>query len=256
MNSDMEDDDPIFSFDGQVAYFISNRSGAKEVWQYSFATQQVRKVTDLKAQLIGRMALSEDGRSLFMVYAREQEKMAIVSTASGRVLVERAVAAAHYPLSWSYDGKSVYASVHNDGFNIVKYSASDLRKLAVFPGGWFEAAETDQGDSLVMPVIKYSQLQRYKPSGEKMGATDATIPNFYELGIGQIVMTDKEALTLGFDNEHRWVVRYPYNGDAPETTLHLPRWIWVADIRRDGKAIFYEQHNVPKGAIMKADLIQ
>lgn len=252
LNSDMEDDDPIFSFDGQTAYFISNRSGPKEVWQYSFATRQVRKVTRLNAHFIGRMALTENGQFLFLLYEREQSRLAIISTTSGRVLTEKAVEQAHYPLAWSYDGQSVYASIYNDGFRIVKYSAANLTQLAVFPDGWFAAAESDQGESLVIPVVDHSHLQRFSPSGENLGATSAEIDNFHELGIGQIVMTDKEALTLGIENERRWVVRRPYDSDDSEITLHLPRWIWVADIRRDGKAIFYEQHNVPKGGIMKA----
>lgn len=252
LNSDMEDDDPIFSFDGQTAYFISNRSGPKEVWQYTFATGQVRKVTHLNAHVIGRMALDESGRFLFLLYEQEQSQMAIISTSSGRVLVEKAVEQAHYPLAWSYDGQSVYASVYSDGFRIVKYSADTLTQLAVFPDGWFAAAESDQGESLVIPMVGHSHLQRFSPSGEKLSTASAQIDNFHELGIGQIVMTDKEALTLGIENERRWVVRHPYDSDDSEITLHLPRWIWVADIRRDGKAIFFEQHNVPKGAIMKA----
>lgn len=254
LNSDMNDDDAVFSADGRYVYFVSDRSGSKEIWQYNLVTQSIRQITHLNAVVMERPAISYNNQLLAVGYESEHRGIAVVAIDSGKVVASRSTEAFQYPLSWSKEGKSFYASEYNQGFSVHQYSANTLVASDVYKNAWLSVRELSDSSGVILPIYGKSQLQLYDFERGVADELGVSIPNFYEMELGHFLLSEDAAFGLGFEGANRRVIKYPYDGSAPITTLELPPWTWVSSIRQDGLAVISEKHEMPRGAIMKFKL--
>ena len=254
LNSDMNDDDAVFSADGRYVYFVSDRSGSKEIWQYNLVNQSIRQITHLNAMAMVRPAISYNNQLLAVGYESEYRGMAVVAIDSGKVLASQPTESFQYPLSWSKDGKHFYASEYSQGFDVHQYDAKTLAAKAVYENAWLSVSEISDSSGLMFPIYGESQLQLYNFEHGAARKIGVTIPNFYEMELGHFLLSENAAFGLGLEGADRRVIKYPYDGSAPTVTLELPRWTWVSGIRKDGLAVIAEKHEMPRGAIMKFKL--
>jgi TolB protein len=123
---------------GSRIYFISNRTGANEVWAMDWDGGNQKALTHLRARPPGSLypAVSPDGtRVAFTTYAYGTPRIMMVDTVSGRILpFYNQEASLNATPSFTPDGKQIYyastaaglaqiyvASVNGQGFRRVSY---------------------------------------------------------------------------------------------------------------------------------------
>ncbi len=116
LSSSATDRLPAFSADsGQVA-FVSDRSGAPELWVAEGSAAHARRLTSFASGVVGRPQWSPDGRSIaFDSSFQQQVDVYVIAAAGGE-----ARRLTHHPSedclpSWSRDGRTVYFASNRSG---------------------------------------------------------------------------------------------------------------------------------------------
>jgi len=140
--------DPAFSPDGRKIAFLSDRSGAQEIWVADTDTQSSTQLTHFGGPATGSPSWSPDGLQIAFDSA---EGVYVISADGG--LPRRITGNGMVP-GWSRDGKFIYfASERSGGFQIWKVSAAtgETRShpaIQITRGGGFRAFESSDGKYL------------------------------------------------------------------------------------------------------------
>lgn len=142
------DHSPQLSPDGQRLAFISNRSGAYEVWVYDQATQQVESWSSFNGPYLSVPRWSPDGRYLLVDARLAEATILYLIPADGgppRALNNAADGAWLAP-SWSHDGTRVFFGARQGGhWNIWSQQVVGGGPQPVTTNGGFAAQQAPDG---------------------------------------------------------------------------------------------------------------
>jgi Tol biopolymer transport system component len=146
--------DPAFSPDGRKIAFLSDRTGAQEIWVADLETQSSTQLTHFGGPPTGTPTWSPDG--LQIAFDSEQGRhtdVFAISADGGPPRRITAIPADNCVPSWSRDGKSIYfASDRSGEFQVWRAAAigetSSRPATQVTRGGGFLAADSPDGKSL------------------------------------------------------------------------------------------------------------
>jgi Tol biopolymer transport system component len=137
--------DPAFSPDGRKIAFLSDRSGAQEIWVTDTDTQTSTQLTHFGGPPTGSPSWSPDG---LQVAFDSAESIYVISADGG---LPRRVTATGVVPAWSRDGNSIYfASDRSGKFQIwtVDGETPSHPAIQVTRGGGFRAFESSDGKYL------------------------------------------------------------------------------------------------------------
>lgn len=120
---------------GTHIYFVSERSGHKEIWSMDYDGQNQKQLTFLKSISI-QPAVSPDGSKLaFVTYAGGTPKIMVISTESGRTIrFYNQVASLNETPNFSPDGNQIYYSSSAAGVPqifVANVDGTNFRRVAV-----------------------------------------------------------------------------------------------------------------------------
>ena len=100
-----------FSPDGGTVLFISERSGARELWLQDLGTGRVRQLAAIAGDALRKALWSPDGRRVAVNVARDGWLQVVVVDVASGLQRQATPAGGHHRLGhWSADGASVYYS--------------------------------------------------------------------------------------------------------------------------------------------------
>lgn len=100
-----------FSPDGATVLFISERSGARELWLLDLATGRVRQLAAIAGDALRKALWSPDGRRVAVNVARDGWLQVVVVDVASGLQRQATPAGGHHRLGhWSVDGSGLYYS--------------------------------------------------------------------------------------------------------------------------------------------------
>ncbi|GGY74691.1 hypothetical protein GCM10011613_20190 [Cellvibrio zantedeschiae] len=219
LNSTGLDTGAIFSHDEQFIYFISDRSGFVDIWQYDVHKKQEKPVTNVKSALFEYLSLSHNGQYIAAIYMdKAQLVFGIFSTASGELLAQKPTKL--MPLNWSLDDKSIYvADMKNNDGKILRLNSQTLEVSEVKSNAGLYAQEFDNGQSLIFfDFGKTSFVKRNLINGEEI-VLASSIPNpIAQLNyhVPRVDPKGESVFTVYRDAQTYKLVQYPFNNNTKE----------------------------------------
>jgi len=147
LNSTRWDRSPQTSPDGTQVVFVSNRSGAYEVWMWDRDSDQVVMLTDFGGPNLNMPRWSPDGRSIaFDVRTDGNADVYTLSVEGGRPQRLTTNAALDVVPSWSHDGQWIYFGSNRSGaWEVWEKPVAGGEARPVTHGGGFAALESPDG---------------------------------------------------------------------------------------------------------------
>jgi Tol biopolymer transport system component len=154
-SSSRQQTDPAFSPDGRKLAFLSDRSGAQEIWVANTDTQTSTQLTHFGGPPTGSPSWSPDGQQI--AFDSQQGAVTDIFVISADGGVPRRITTGpgeNCVPSWSPDGKSIYFASNRSGqFQIWKVGAATGETpshpaIQVTRGGGFRAFESNNGTYL------------------------------------------------------------------------------------------------------------
>ena len=153
IRSTADDYDPAFAPSGGALAFVSERSGAAEVWLQE-PDGRTRRLTDLGSTAVGRISWSPDTRRLAFMTEKDGIAsiyvMGVDGTAPTGLRTDRR---AHVPIGWGPDGNSLYIlSPIGGGWRLELLNLPDGKAQVVAPRVRVAAPTPDGRSILVVPM--------------------------------------------------------------------------------------------------------
>jgi len=141
---------PDISPDGSRIVFVSNRSGASELWLATAEGTALKQLTDLRTRCSWPRWSPDGLRIAFTLQsAASISSIYVVDVSSGDSRRITAGPALDYWPTWSADGQSIYfSSTRNGVWQTWKVAAEGGAPLQVMPDGAIKAWESSNGTSL------------------------------------------------------------------------------------------------------------
>jgi Tol biopolymer transport system component/DNA-binding winged helix-turn-helix (wHTH) protein len=178
--SDYLDSAPDYSPDGSHIAFVSDRSGATEIWVCRSDGTEPRRVTNFFGPMTGSPRWSPDGRMLaFDSRLNGRSAMFIVEASGGtptRNTTGAFEAADNVVPSWSHDGQSLYFSSNRTGrWEIWRKRISGDDENRITRQGGFNGVESSDGKSLyyVQDTVKTTIWRVPLTGGESRQVSEA-----------------------------------------------------------------------------------
>lgn len=150
INSSRTDDSPMFSPDGRMICFISNRTGFDEIWISNSDCTKTRQLTSFREASVGSPRWAPDGRRIvFDRHVDGQSEIFMVELESRMVTRLTNDPAPNFLPSWSADGTSFYFCSDKTGRPEIwkQPIAGGVARQITQNGGW-EAFESSDGRQL------------------------------------------------------------------------------------------------------------
>ncbi|HMF79752.1 MAG TPA: hypothetical protein VK604_29090 [Bryobacteraceae bacterium] len=214
---------PRYSPDGQHIAFVSDRSGAWEIWLSKTDGSGLQQLTHFKGSWLGGLSWSPDGRMLaFDARPNQHSNIFVISAHGGSAYpLEQDSFEERLPV-WSRDGRFIYFNSNRDGsVALWKRSLADGAVTRVSHSTAFASLESVDGHELYFDQGNGEGIWRSLPNG----AHPATLPGLTHV--------------LSYSN---WTVSnqgiYFAGGDAEETELRTLSFYRFSDgrIRAIGRA--------------------
>ncbi|MGX5175312.1 winged helix-turn-helix domain-containing protein [Aliikangiella sp. IMCC44653] len=166
LNSDYIDFKAIYDHQIKTTFFVSNRSGAFELWQTN--SKSTKKITDIKADMIERPVVSSNGKHMaFIARKNNRNSVIIFSLPQGKVISRHQLAGLNTLLNWSIDGDNLYYSANeNNQFNVYRLNIRDQKKSLVLINSSKLAQESADKNLLYYIDDKSFQLMVKSNNGE------------------------------------------------------------------------------------------
>ncbi|GLR72631.1 winged helix-turn-helix domain-containing protein [Agaribacter marinus] len=266
LNSEANEISAVFSSDGNIMYFASDRTGYYELWQYDFSTEQIAQITQIEASMIHRPIISSDESKLAMVYEKNTLTLGVFSIQNGKLLGKKSIPRMKYPLSWSKDDKNLYVSEHVRDVNIYHYDVSTLLPTLIQKKAGLFATESDDGQFLTLVDYKHhGVVQKNLNTGEEIKLNN-NIDNLDYLVPGQLSVIGDTIFALKYEGEQRYLYQYPLSLDenafSKNAVMALPASSFILDISStdesasiaSGQKIIFKRQAPSQGNIMLVTL--
>ncbi len=242
--STREDRGPAYSPDGKKIAFISDRSGALEIWVCASDGTNPVQLTTLGGPLVSYATWSPDGQYLAFSAAPEGNQNIYIISANGgparRLTTD--LTSEQWPF-WSRDGHSIYFKSHRGGIPLVW-------KMPVQGGEAVQITRQPQGVApQESPDGKFVYYERGWPShcsiwrvpvggGEEVKVIDSTHPEagwaVGKQGIYFFTPSD------GQGHSDLCIYRYTYGKVSRLLTIDRKLYYWIA-VSPDDRTILYTQ---------------
>lgn len=141
---------PRFSPDGKTLAFISDRSGAWEIWFCDPDGSNFRRMTHFNGPFLGSITWTSDSKKIaFDARPNGNSNIFVLDAAGG---TPKALQPTHFEERvpcWSRDGKAIYFNSDRDGHAAVwRMTVADGSMLKVAPASSFKSAVSWDGKSL------------------------------------------------------------------------------------------------------------
>jgi len=140
-------DSPAYSPDGKRVVFVSDRSGARQLWLAQSDGTEIQQLTDLKASTVGTPRWSPDNRRIvFDASVGAQSALWLTDVDGNNLHRLNSSSAAEYGPSWSRDGQWVYFTSFRGGTEqLWKQRLSSGEPVQITKDAFLDAAEFPPG---------------------------------------------------------------------------------------------------------------
>jgi len=256
LNSSGIDTKATFSNNNKFIYFTSNRSGFYDIWRYDIAARSVKKMSTLNAFVIMQYSLSHDGKRLAVGYRTDDLYLGVIDVETGRLLHHVKTSSIRFPLAWSYDDKTIYASEHEAEVNLFQYDALTLKQTLFAEKSGLYVKAVNETTLVYVDYIRHALVERNLTTKQEKVLHD-TIPELMELSPGKIKLNRTND---GFYSncQIEWVNKtclflLSASNSSPAFVSNVNRW-QMLDITEEGETMLTEDVKPPSGDIMKMQL--
>jgi DNA-binding winged helix-turn-helix (wHTH) protein len=228
---------PQPSPDGKKLAFMSDRSGALEIWMSDADGSHAQQLTHLGA--CGSPQWSPDGRWIaFDSYGESGSRVYVVSATGAPVTAPIEANMESFVPRWSRDGKWIYMAGDSQ---VWKVALAGGPAVQMTHSGGFAAYESYDGKTLYYAKTRdeYPEVWEMPVSG---GAEKLLSPLLRPSSWANWTVTESGILYLNRDAGETYSVEFydfATRGVRPVTTLQSPSF-WLA-ASREGRAIWYGQ---------------
>lgn len=245
---------------GEHIVFVSDRSGAAELWRANLRTQETMRLTSLGNATLTRPQWSPDGQHIaFEMRTDGQAGIYLIDAAGGRV--EQLTASTYDEVgpSWSSDGRFLYFSSNREGmWQIWKRELTTGMEIQVTQDGGYMAHEAPSGASLYLTRDQPPVIYEYR-------LADST----YHARADALTNQDADSFTVGKTGLYytRWDVQagvfrfyvVPHGEAVPVELAHFPRnlyyfyYAWGIAVSPDEQTILVSHIDQGESNLMLAD---
>jgi Tol biopolymer transport system component len=240
--SNRRDTSPGISPDGRRLAFVSQRSGAPEIWVSNADGSQAQRLTNFHSGAVGTPQWSPDSRAIaFDVPVDGNRDVYVVSCDGAQLRRITEENSADGRPSWSRDGKSIYfASDRSGRWQIWKMSVTGQNPIQVTRLGGEQAFESPDGKSLYYVKWPKGVWRVAVDGGVEAPVVEAARPHLWGVADDGIYYFDLGDLAPpAFEFAHLWTLRkFDFASDkivdlaAMRTSLEASTGSFA--IRRDG----------------------
>jgi Tol biopolymer transport system component len=237
-------------------YFISNRTGLHDIWRYDTESKSVKQISTLNALSMTWYALSHDGKSLAIGYRADDLYLGIVDVETGELRRRTKTPSHRYPLAWSLDDKSIYASEHQAKVNLYNYDATTLQPSLFASESGLYVKALDGNRLIYVDYTRHALIERNLTTQQEK-ILHNTIPDLMVLSPGGMKLNKTND---GFYTacQVEWVNKTCFYSlasanSSPVVVSDTPYWQFL-DITEDGEAILAADVKPSSGDIMKMQL--
>ena len=208
--SNRRDTAPSISPDGRRLAFVSQRSGAPEIWMSNADGSQAQRLTNFYSGAVGTPQWSPDSRAIaFDVPIDGNRDVYVVGSDGARVRRLTGENSADGRPSWSRDGKWIsFTSDRSGRWQIWKMSVTGQNPIQVTQRGGDQAFESPDGTSLY--YVKWPKGVWRVPveGGVEAPVVEAARPNLWGVADDGIYYFDLGGLAPpAFEFAHLWTLR-------------------------------------------------
>ena len=113
LNSNAKDFNPTFAHNSNDIYFVSNRTGYREIWFFDKEKNSTKQISHIEASLMLSPVISNDNQFIAVVYRKKALKLSILNAKTGAIISSQPLEQGLAPLSWSLDNKYLYLDEHS-----------------------------------------------------------------------------------------------------------------------------------------------
>lgn len=256
LNSSGMEIQAVFANHDKFIYFVSNRTGYQEIWRYDRDSKSLKQITALKALLINWFSLSHGEKNVAVGYRSDNIYLAVIETETGRLQTQVSTPTLRFPLAWSLDNNTIYASEHQTKINLFSYDAKTLTQSLFADNSGLYVKELDGKKIVYIDYNRHALVEKNLVTQQEKILHD-TIPTLSFLYPGKIKFNRaKDGFYAGCQIDWRdKICFYPLSAtnSSPVAVSDIPYW-QLLDISEDGERILAQDSKPPSGDIMKMQL--
>ena len=263
INSSLEDYYPSNDAEKKYVYFVSNRSGAHELWRFNYSNRQSEKLTELNATAFTRPLVSPNGQFVAFVVKAQEFRLVVFDTLLKTIVAETNVPLVQSLLSWSDDSRFFYTTEHYSSGKTRRYRAKDLveEQSYDFATPLFQDAKHDNHVYYVDRRENVLLLEN-QSNNDKQAITQLVFP-FKRLRPEKVLLVDQRLYVAQKDVTNTKESLYEYSldpkewgktGDAGKEVLPLPASVWINHISQDGQSVLAVDKSQAYGDIFRVNL--
>ena len=263
INSSFEDYYPTTDSGNKHIYFVSNRSGAHELWRFNYSSKQSEKLTDLNATDFTRPLVSPNGQFVAFVVEAQELKLVVLDTVLKDIVASRSLSELQSILSWSNDSRHVYTMEYNRRGHTRQYSAPDLMEEQLLSSSTPLYQEALRDHHLYYADVASNSIN-YKNvnDGTELPVTQVTYPlkrlhpeKIRIAGDRWYIAQRDVTNTAESLYEYRFKRNKPAEAvDNGELILSLPTGMLIEHISADGSTVLAIDKTKAFGSIIQAKL--
>ncbi|ABE56595.1 transcriptional regulatory protein-like protein [Shewanella denitrificans OS217] len=246
-NSNAIDINSIYSRELQTFYFVSNRSGAFEIWSSHHGETQ--QITLEKANSLGQPLLSTDLKKLaFLNKSNILEQLIILNLKPESSNYKYDFPKNSYLLNWSSNGENIIYSYISDGqYTLSSFNIKSNQHTKIAMNAGMYAKEQTKNNDLIYVNMSSGHLMSQNKYAEAK-----SIVNLFELNAetfprGLMLTSDWLYYVVKYEKNSQ-VMRYNLNTKKVEFFYQLPKNSVVTQIGGDGHPFIIYDHLIEDNA--------
>ena len=263
INSSLEDYYPSNDAEKKYVYFVSNRSGAHELWRFNYSNRQSEKLTELNATAFTRPLVSPNGQFVAFVVKAQEFRLVVFDTLLKNIVAETKVPLVQSLLSWSDDSRFFYTTEHYSSGKTRRYRAKDLAEEQSYDFATPLFQDAKHGNSVYYVDRRENVLLlENQNNNDKQAITQLVFP-FKRLRPEKVLLVDQRLYVAQKDTTNTKESLYEYSldpkewgktGDVGNEVLSLPASVWINHISQDGQSVLAVDKSQAYGDIFRVNL--
>lgn len=256
LNSSGIDEKARFTSNKKFIYFVSNRTGYHDIWCYDVEAKSVKQISSLNAFAMTSYSLSHNGKKLAIGYRTDDLYLGIVDVETGKLLKKVKTSSYRFPLAWSFDDTSIYASEHQAEVNLFHYDSVTLKQSLFAEKSGLYVKDLDGKSLAYIDYTRHALVERNLATKQEKILHD-TIPDLAELMPGnfKINKANNGFYSSCTENWTNKTCFFSLSAVASQPVVISDENRWqLLDITEDGETILAVDEKPPSGDIMKMQL--
>ena len=221
LNSNSKDFNAVYAPNSDNIYFVSNRTGYREVWFYDQESEKVKQITNLNAALMLLPVISNDNKFIAVTYRKNGLNLAILDSQTGKIISNKVITDYLIPLSWSFDNESVYLTEYSAKHRLFKLDKKSLTTKIIKNKAGLIAQEMDNGQSLVTFDYKTNTFIKININNNTAHTISDEFPDIKTLSLGQLLI-EQNTVIAGYTKKNQLqVIQHPLINDGSTNNTKL-----------------------------------